>query len=42
MYKCQWKHYGITDEWIPEAYLRNAKEVLDNWKAELRNRNPRQ
>ena len=29
MYKCQWKDYGITDEWIPESHLQNTKEVLD-------------
>ena len=32
MYKCRWKDYGITNEWIPELHLRNAKEVLDAWK----------
>ena len=32
MYRCRWKRYGVTDEWIPESYLRNAKEVLDAWK----------
>jgi len=36
MYKCQWKDYGIMDEWIPEPYLRNAKEVLDAWKLKLK------
>jgi cytidylate kinase len=38
MYKCRWKNYGITDEWIPESYLRNAKEVLDAWKLKLKER----
>ena len=41
MYKCRWEHYGITDEWIPEAYLRNAKEVLDAWKTKLKEQNSR-
>ena len=31
-YKCNWKGYGITDEWIPEKNLRNAQELLKNWK----------
>ena len=32
MYRCRWKNFGVTDEWIPESYLRNTKEVLDAWK----------
>jgi len=32
MYQCRWKDHGITNEWIPESYLRNTKEVLDAWK----------
>jgi hypothetical protein len=36
MYQCRWKGYGVTDEWIPESDLRNAKEVLDAWKAKRR------
>ena len=32
MYWCCWKNFSVTDEWIPESYLRNAKEVLDAWK----------
>jgi len=39
MYKCRWEHYGITDEWIPEAYLRNAREVLVTWKTKLKEQN---
>jgi len=36
MYKCRWKDHGITDEWIPESYLRNTKEILEAWKRKLR------
>ena len=36
MYKCRWKDYGITDEWIPESDLQNAKEVLNAWKLKLK------
>jgi len=36
MYKCRWKDHSITDEWIPESYLRNAKEILEAWKRKLR------
>ena len=32
MYQCCWKNFSVTDEWIPESHLRNAKEVLDAWK----------
>ena len=32
LYKCNWEGYGVTEEWIPETYLRNAQEVLNNWK----------
>jgi hypothetical protein len=31
-YQCNWKGYGITDEWIPLRNLRNAQELLENWK----------
>jgi len=31
-YLCNWKGYGITDEWIPEKNLRNAHELLIEWK----------
>jgi hypothetical protein len=31
-YKCDWKGYGITDEWIPLRNLRNAQELLLDWK----------
>ena len=31
LYKCRWKDYGVTEDWIPKSYLRNAKEVLDDW-----------
>ena len=31
-YQCNWKGYGITDEWIPERNLRNAPELLQEWK----------
>jgi hypothetical protein len=30
-YKCNWKGYQITDEWIPEKNLRNAQELLQEW-----------
>ena len=36
MYKCQWKNEEITDKWIPESALRNAKEILDSWKLKMR------
>ena len=36
MYQCRWKNYGVTDEWIPEKDLRNAKEILDAWKLKLK------
>jgi len=36
MYKCWWKDHGITDKWIPEPYLWNAKEALDAWKLKLK------
>jgi len=39
MYKCRWEHYRITDEWIPEAYLQNAREVLVTWKTKLKEQN---
>lgn len=31
-YQCDWKGYGITDEWIPLKNLRNAQELLSDWK----------
>ena len=31
-YLCNWKGYGITDEWIPEKNLRNAHKLLTEWK----------
>jgi len=36
MYKCRWKNYGVTNEWIPESYLRNAPEILEAWKIQLK------
>ena len=30
-YKCDWKGYGITEEWIPLSNLRNAQELLQEW-----------
>ena len=36
MYKCWWKNKGITDEWIPESALQNAKEILNSWKLKMR------
>ena len=41
MYKCRWKNEGITDEWIPESALCNAKEVLDAWKLKVKNQRAR-
>ena len=35
-YQCNWKGYGITDEWIPEKNLRNAPELLQEWKEKLK------
>jgi hypothetical protein len=35
LYKCNWEGYGITEEWIPEKYLRNAPDVLKDWKSKL-------
>ena len=31
-YQCDWEGYGITDEWIPLRNLRNAQELLLDWK----------
>jgi len=36
-YQCDWKGYGVTEEWIPEKNLRNAQEVLDEWKNRKQN-----
>jgi len=41
MYKCRWKNYGVMDEWIPESYLRNAPEVLEAWKIQLKEKKVR-
>ena len=41
LYKCSWKGYGVTDEWIPLSYLRNAPEVLRRWKQKLQDKRPR-
>ena len=30
-YKCNWKGYGVTEEWIPAKYLRNAQDILQEW-----------
>jgi hypothetical protein len=30
-YQCNWKGYGITDEWIPLRNLRNSQELLSDW-----------
>ena len=38
MYRCRWRNFGVTDEWIPESYLRNAKEVLNAWKLKQKER----
>jgi len=42
MYQCRWKNEGVTDEWIPESDLRNAKEVLDAWKLKQKERKTRE
>jgi hypothetical protein len=31
-YQCDWIGYGVTEEWIPLRNLRNAQELLTNWK----------
>jgi len=31
-YQCEWEGYGVEDTWIPERNLRNAKEVLQEWR----------
>jgi len=31
-YQCNWKGYGVTEEWIPERNLRNAQELLREWR----------
>jgi len=31
-YLCNWKGYGVTDEWIPEKFLRNTHKLLTEWK----------
>jgi hypothetical protein len=31
-YQCEWEGYGVEDTWIPKRNLRNAKEVLQEWK----------
>ena len=31
-YQCNWQGYGITDEWIPEKNLRNAQDLLKEWR----------
>ena len=31
-FQCNWKGYGITEEWIPEKNLRNSQELLRKWK----------
>jgi hypothetical protein len=33
MYQCDWKGYGITEEWIPASNLRNAPELLKEWES---------
>jgi len=38
LYQCQWKDYGVTKDWILEKYLRNAKEILNSWKIEVKNK----
>jgi len=38
LYQCQWKGYGITEDWIPEKYLQNTKEILNSWKIEVKNK----
>src|SRR6202165_5370077 len=40
LYKCSWKGYGVTDEWIPLSYLRNAPEILRHWKQKLQDKRP--
>jgi deoxyuridine 5'-triphosphate nucleotidohydrolase len=37
LYKCRWKGYGITEDWIPAKDLRNAQEVLQEWKDKQKN-----
>jgi hypothetical protein len=32
-YQCNWKGYGITDEWIPLRNLRNSQELLSDWES---------
>ena len=39
LYKCNWDRYGITEEWIPEKYLRNAQDILQDWKDKYKLRN---
>jgi len=41
LYQCRWKDFGITEDWIPEKYLRNAKEILNLWKTEVKKKNLR-
>ena len=36
LYQCEWKDYGVTDEWVSELQLRNTPEVLQSWKEKLK------
>ena len=31
LYQCKWTGHGITDEWIPVSYFRNAPAILQAW-----------
>ena len=35
-YQCNWKGYGIMEEWIPKKNLRNTPELLQEWKEKLK------
>ena len=32
-YQCNWKGYGVTQEWIPLRNLKNAQDLLEEWKS---------
>jgi hypothetical protein len=31
LFQCEWIKYGITDDWIPANYFKNAPDILRDW-----------
>jgi len=32
LYQCNWEGHGVTDDWIPIKNLRNAQDLLKDWR----------